>query len=139
MCVAGPRVSLEQQFKRKVLNTDGSESGEFVINEEFIASLDYIVACSPWAGIQESQFRQTARQGKRERRKALKMMMMMVKTKAVRIANENPKAGPMAKLPKHYRKQLVRENWRLPRPPKDLRSLIRSCRAKKPSKQGGER
>ena len=53
MCVAGPRVSLEQQFQRKVLNTDGSESGEFVINEEFIASLDYLVACSPWAGIQD--------------------------------------------------------------------------------------
>ena len=53
MCVAGPKVSLAQQFQRKVLNTDGSESGEFVINEEFIASLDYLVACSPWAGIQE--------------------------------------------------------------------------------------
>jgi hypothetical protein len=53
LCVAGPRVSLEQQFQRKVLNTDGSESGEFVINEEIIASLDYIVACSQWAGIQD--------------------------------------------------------------------------------------
>jgi hypothetical protein len=84
------------------------------------------------------RIRQTARQGKRERRKALEMMMMMVKTEAVRIANKNPDAGPIAK---HYRKQkgLVRENWRLPRPPKDPRSLIRSCRAKKPSKQGGKR
>ena len=53
MCVAGPGVSLEAHFERKVLNTDGSESGEFVINEEFIASLDYLVACSPWAGIQD--------------------------------------------------------------------------------------
>jgi len=53
LCVAGPRVSLDQQFESKVLNTDGSESGEFVINEAVIASLDYLVACSPWAGIQD--------------------------------------------------------------------------------------
>jgi hypothetical protein len=39
---------------------------------------------------------QTARQGKRERRKALKMIVMMMKTEAVRIAKENPKAGPIA-------------------------------------------
>jgi hypothetical protein len=83
----------------------------------------------------EERIRQTARQGKRERRKALKKMMIMVKTEAVRIANKNPKAGPIAK---HYRKQkgLVRENCMLPRPPTDPRSLIRAGKAKKPSKQG---
>ena len=39
------------QFARKVLNRDGSESDIYLINEEFIASLDYLVACCPWAGI----------------------------------------------------------------------------------------
>jgi hypothetical protein len=65
LCVAGPGVSLEAQFERKVLNTDGSESGEYVINEALIASLDYLVACCPWAGIQDCReqaiyFRQRA-------------------------------------------------------------------------------
>ena len=53
MCVAGPGVSLQGHFDRKVLSTDGSESGEYLINEEVIASLDYLVACCPWAGIQD--------------------------------------------------------------------------------------
>ena len=51
MCAAGPGVSLQTQFERKVLNKDGSESDVYLINEEFIASLDYLVACFPWAGI----------------------------------------------------------------------------------------
>ena len=53
MCVAGPGVSLQAHFDRKVLRADGSESGEYLINEEVIASLDYLVACCPWAGIQD--------------------------------------------------------------------------------------
>ncbi len=53
MCVAGPGVSLEAHFDRKVLNPDGSESGEYLINVEVIASMDYLVACCPWAGIQD--------------------------------------------------------------------------------------
>ena len=65
LCVAGPGVSLEAHFERKVLNTDGSESGEYVINEALIASLGYLVACCPWAGIQDCReqaiyFRQCA-------------------------------------------------------------------------------
>jgi hypothetical protein len=82
----------------------------------------------------EERIRQTARQGKSERMKALKRIVMMVKTEAVRIANKNPKAGPIAK---HNRKQkgLVRENCWLPRPPKDPRSLIRAGKAKQPSQQ----
>jgi hypothetical protein len=51
LCAAGPGVSLQTQFERKVLNKDGSESDVYVINEEFIKSLDYLVACYPWAGI----------------------------------------------------------------------------------------
>ncbi len=51
MCAAGPRVSLQTQFECKVLNKDGSESDVYLIKEEFIASLDYLVACYPWAGI----------------------------------------------------------------------------------------
>ena len=53
MCVAGPGVSLQAHFDRKVLDTDGSELGEYLINEEVIASLDFLVACCPWAGIQD--------------------------------------------------------------------------------------
>ncbi len=53
-CVSqAPGVSLEAHFERKVLNMDGSESGEYVINEVLIASLDCLVACCPWAGIQD--------------------------------------------------------------------------------------
>ncbi len=51
MCAAGPGVSLQTQFERKVQNKDGSDSDVYLINEEFIASLDYLVACFPWAGI----------------------------------------------------------------------------------------
>ena len=51
LCAAGPGVSLQTQFERKVPNKDGSDSDVYLINEEFIASLDYLVACYPWAGI----------------------------------------------------------------------------------------
>jgi hypothetical protein len=51
LCAAGPGVCLQTQFERKVLNKDGSESDVYLINEEFIASLDYLVACYPRAGI----------------------------------------------------------------------------------------
>jgi hypothetical protein len=49
LCAAGPGVSLQTQFERKVPNKDDSDV--YLINEEFIASLDYLVACFPWAGI----------------------------------------------------------------------------------------
>ncbi len=51
LCAAGLGVSLQTQFERKVLNRDGSDSDVYLINEEFIASLEYLVACCPWAGI----------------------------------------------------------------------------------------
>ena len=40
---------LRDQFDRKVLNDDWASSEQFLINEEFIASLDYLVAASLWA------------------------------------------------------------------------------------------
>ena len=51
LCAAGRGVSLQTQFERKVPNQDGSDSDVYLINEEFVASLDSLVACFPWAGI----------------------------------------------------------------------------------------
>ena len=55
ICAAGPGVTLRQQFDRKVLNADGTESARFMINEEFIASLDYLVATCLWPSIVEAR------------------------------------------------------------------------------------
>ena len=38
-----------------VLNDDGTPSERFVINEEFIATLDYLVAASLWASITDAR------------------------------------------------------------------------------------
>ena len=54
-CAAGPQVTLRDQFDRKVLNDDGTPSERFVINKEFIATLDYLVAASLWASITEAR------------------------------------------------------------------------------------
>ena len=43
-CVPGPGTTLRDQLDRKVLNDGGTPSGQFLINEEFIATLDYLVA-----------------------------------------------------------------------------------------------
>ena len=50
-----PQITLRGQFDRKVLNDDGTPSERFVINEEFIATLDYLVAASLWASITEAR------------------------------------------------------------------------------------
>ncbi len=50
LCAADPGVSLQTQFERKVPNKD-ADSDVNMISEEFIASLDFLVACFPWAGI----------------------------------------------------------------------------------------
>ena len=54
-CAAGPRVTLRDQFDHKVLNDDGTPSELFVINEQFIATLDYLVASSLWASITDGE------------------------------------------------------------------------------------
>ena len=50
-----PQITLRGQFDRKVLNDDGTPSERFVINKEFIATLDYLVAASLWASITEAR------------------------------------------------------------------------------------
>ena len=50
-CAAGPQIT----FDRKVFNDDGTPSERFVINEEFISTLDYVVFASLWASITEAR------------------------------------------------------------------------------------
>ena len=49
------RVSLQAQFDSKVLNDDRTPSERFVISEEFVATLDYLVAASLWASITDTR------------------------------------------------------------------------------------
>ena len=54
-CASGPGVTLRDQFDCKVLEDDGTPSKKFLINEEFIASLGYLVAACLWPSITEAR------------------------------------------------------------------------------------
>jgi hypothetical protein len=47
----GKNVSIAMQFSRKKVNPDGSMSDKYLINEEFIAMIDYLFASSLWTSV----------------------------------------------------------------------------------------
>ena len=49
--LAGQNVSIAMQFSRKQVNQDGSLSDKYVINEEFIAMIDFLFASSLWTSV----------------------------------------------------------------------------------------
>ena len=44
--VPGPGRSLKDCLNKKILDKDGNETEEYLINEHFIAYMDYLMACS---------------------------------------------------------------------------------------------